>query len=96
MGFNTGSMRNIYSPDVRTAQELMTDKLAKLAKMDPYEFRKALVKDPRGLAVLNKVAKRRQVGPHDARAHGAGHRDPQRVQGLVRGTGRDRLPARRP
>ena len=56
MGFNTGSMRNIYSPDVRTAQELMTDQLAKLAGMDPYEFRKLYVKDPRGLAVLNKVA----------------------------------------
>ena len=56
MGFNTGSMRNIYSPDVRTAQELITDRLAKLAGMDPYKFRQQYVKDPRGLAVLNKVA----------------------------------------
>ncbi|MBE7189379.1 molybdopterin cofactor-binding domain-containing protein [Jatrophihabitans endophyticus] len=56
MGFNTGSMRNIYSPDARTAQELITDKLARLAGKDPYEFRKEFVKDPRGLAVLNKVA----------------------------------------
>jgi isoquinoline 1-oxidoreductase beta subunit len=56
MGFNTGSMRNIYSPDARTAQELITDKLAAVAKMDPYKFRKAFIKDPRGLAVLNKVA----------------------------------------
>ena len=59
MGFNTGSMRNIYSPDARTAQELVTDQLAKLAGKDPLAFRQGFVKDPRGLAVLNKVA---QVG----------------------------------
>jgi isoquinoline 1-oxidoreductase beta subunit len=56
MGFNTGSMRNIYSPDARTAQELVTDELAKVAGKDPYAFRKAYVKDPRGRAVLDKVA----------------------------------------
>ena len=59
MGFNTGSMRNIYSPDARTAQELITDQLAAVAKTDPYKFRQAFIKDPRGLAVLDKVA---QVG----------------------------------
>ncbi|GAB2473982.1 molybdopterin cofactor-binding domain-containing protein [Jatrophihabitans fulvus] len=58
-GFNTGSMRNIYSPDARTAQELITDQLAKLAGKDPYKFRREFVKHPRGQAVLDKVA---QVG----------------------------------
>jgi isoquinoline 1-oxidoreductase subunit beta len=59
MGFNTGSMRNIYSPDVCTAQELITDQLAKLAGKDPYTFRRAFLKNARGKAVLDKVA---QVG----------------------------------
>jgi isoquinoline 1-oxidoreductase beta subunit len=59
MGFNTGSMRNIYSPDVCTAQELITDQLAKVAGKNPYTFRRTFVKHPRGLAVLDKVA---QVG----------------------------------
>jgi isoquinoline 1-oxidoreductase beta subunit len=59
MGFNTGSMRNIYSPDSRTAQELITDKLAALAGKDRYQFRRQYVKNPRGQAVLDKVA---QVG----------------------------------
>jgi len=58
-GFNTGSMRNIYSPDVCTAQELITDQLAKVANLDPYAFRRQFVKDARGQAVLDKVA---QVG----------------------------------
>ncbi|MGI8680209.1 MAG: molybdopterin cofactor-binding domain-containing protein, partial [Jatrophihabitans sp.] len=59
MGFNTGSMRNIYSPDVRTAQELITDQLAKVARQDPYKFRQSYIKNARGRAVLDKVA---QVG----------------------------------
>jgi len=58
-GFNTGSMRNIYSPDVCTAQELITDQLAKAAGLNPYTFRRNFVKDARGRAVLDKVA---QVG----------------------------------
>ncbi|MGI8678134.1 MAG: molybdopterin cofactor-binding domain-containing protein, partial [Jatrophihabitans sp.] len=59
MGFNTGSMRNIYSPDARTAQELITDQLAKVAGQDPYKFRRSYIKRARGRAVLDKVA---QVG----------------------------------
>ncbi|MDT4951304.1 MAG: isoquinoline 1-oxidoreductase subunit beta [Pseudonocardiales bacterium] len=59
MGFNTGSMRNIYSPDARTAQELITDQIAKVAGKDPYAFRRSFIKNARGKAVLDKVA---QVG----------------------------------
>jgi isoquinoline 1-oxidoreductase beta subunit len=57
--FNTSSVRNIYSPNVVTATELMVDQLAGAMKQDPYRFRKSLVRDTRLAAVLDKVA---QVG----------------------------------
>jgi isoquinoline 1-oxidoreductase beta subunit len=59
MGFHTGSMRNIYSPDVSTALELMVDQIAKGMSMDPYTFRHQFLKDARSQAVLDKAA---QVG----------------------------------
>jgi isoquinoline 1-oxidoreductase beta subunit len=55
-GFHTGSMRNIYSPNVRCAQELVVDELAKRMGKDPYRFRRTFLKDERALAVLDKVA----------------------------------------
>jgi isoquinoline 1-oxidoreductase beta subunit len=55
-GFNTGSMRNIYSPNVRTAQELIVDQLAGRMGLDPYRFRHDFVKSTRAKAVLEKVA----------------------------------------
>ncbi|MFE2015754.1 molybdopterin cofactor-binding domain-containing protein [Streptomyces sp. NPDC059491] len=58
-GFNTGSMRNIYSPNVRCAQELVMDELARRTGRDRYALRRRLVKDDRARAVLDKVA---QVG----------------------------------
>jgi hypothetical protein len=45
--FNTSSMRNVYSPDVSTARELVTDRLAAALKKDPYTFRRELAKDDR-------------------------------------------------
>ncbi|MEU6579026.1 molybdopterin cofactor-binding domain-containing protein [Streptomyces sp. NPDC046805] len=54
-GFNTGSMRNIYSPNVRCAQELVVDELAKRMGKDPYAFRRAFLKEGRARAVLDKV-----------------------------------------
>ncbi len=54
--FNTGSMRNIYSPDVRTAGELVVDRLAEQMGMDPYEFRRKNLRNDRVLAVLDAVA----------------------------------------
>jgi isoquinoline 1-oxidoreductase beta subunit len=57
--FNTGSTRNIYSPDVVTAIELMVDQTATAMKLDPVAFRRAFLRDSRLLAVLDKVA---QVG----------------------------------
>lgn len=56
MNFNTGSWRNIYSPDVVTASELVVDRLAAKMGQDPYDFRRAFLKDSRLMAVLDKVA----------------------------------------
>ncbi len=57
--FNTSSVRNIYSPNVTTATELMVDQVAAAMGKDPYQFRRSFVRDSRLLAVLDKVA---QVG----------------------------------
>ncbi|MER6980804.1 xanthine dehydrogenase family protein molybdopterin-binding subunit [Streptomyces carpinensis] len=55
-GFSTGSMRNIYSPNVRCAQELVVDELARRMGKDPYAFRRSFLKEDRARAVLDKVA----------------------------------------
>jgi isoquinoline 1-oxidoreductase subunit beta len=55
-GFNTGSMRNIYSPDVTTARELMIDAVAAQMGQDAYQFRRSYLDDSRALAVLDAVA----------------------------------------
>jgi isoquinoline 1-oxidoreductase subunit beta len=57
--FNTSDVRNIYSPDVCTAKEVMVDRAAQAMGQDPYLFRRRFLRDDRLLAVLNKVA---QVG----------------------------------
>lgn len=61
-GFNTGSMRNIYSPNVRCAQELVVDELAGRMGKDPYQFRRSFLKDERARAVLDKVAEAGEWG----------------------------------
>ncbi|MCF6376185.1 molybdopterin-dependent oxidoreductase [Nocardioides KLBMP 9356] len=60
--FNTGSMRNIYSPDVRVASELVVDKLAAKMKMDPYQFRRRFQRNERLLKVLDTVAQAGEWG----------------------------------
>ena len=60
--FNTGSMRNIYSPDVRVASELVVDQIAAAMGMDPYEFRRKFQRNPRLLAVLDTVAQAGEWG----------------------------------
>lgn len=54
--FNTGSMRNIYSPDVRVANELVVDMLAAVMKKDPLEFRLSFLRNKKVRGVLEKVA----------------------------------------
>ncbi|MHA6800001.1 xanthine dehydrogenase family protein molybdopterin-binding subunit [Bounagaea algeriensis] len=54
--FPTGSMRNVYSPNVTCARELIVDRLAGEMGKDPYEFRREFFKDDRARAVLDKVA----------------------------------------
>jgi isoquinoline 1-oxidoreductase beta subunit len=54
--FHTSSMRNIYSPNVVTARELVIDRIVEAMGKDPYEFRLASLKDERSKAVLAKVA----------------------------------------
>jgi isoquinoline 1-oxidoreductase subunit beta len=56
MRFNTSSVRNIYSPNVATARELMVDQLAEKMGRDPYEFRREFGKTDRLRAVLDRVA----------------------------------------
>ncbi len=55
--FNTGSMRNIYSPDVRMVSELLVEDLAAELGMDPLEFRRRFIKDERARGVVEAVAK---------------------------------------
>ncbi|MCU1681346.1 MAG: hypothetical protein JWQ81_2085 [Amycolatopsis sp.] len=57
--YNTGSMRNIYSPNVVCAQELITDQLAKKMGKDPVVFRREFLKDDRLKACMEKAV---QVG----------------------------------
>jgi isoquinoline 1-oxidoreductase subunit beta len=54
--FSTGSMRNIYSPNVVCAQELVVDRLAAAMGKDPVTFRRQYLKDERLRAVLDKAA----------------------------------------
>ncbi len=60
--FNTSSVRNIYSPEVTTATELMVDQAAKAMGQDPYKFRRAFLRDRRLKAALDAVAKAGQWG----------------------------------
>jgi isoquinoline 1-oxidoreductase beta subunit len=55
--FNTSSVRNIYSPDVRTAGELMVDRVAKEMGKDPVAFRREFARDDRMRAVIDAAAR---------------------------------------
>jgi isoquinoline 1-oxidoreductase subunit beta len=62
MRFNTSSMRNVYSPDVTTAREVMTDQLANKMGRDAYEFRREFARSDRIRGVLDAVAKQGRWG----------------------------------
>jgi hypothetical protein len=92
--FNTGSVRNVYSPNVCTATELMVDQLAGRDRPGPVSpparFRARRPDEGRA----RQGRRRRQLGPHHGARHRAGHRHPQRIQVARRVPGRDRLPPR--
>lgn len=54
--FNTGAMRNIYSPNVTTARELTVDRLAEEVGLDPFAFRKKFIRTNPSRAVLERAA----------------------------------------
>lgn len=54
-GFNTGSMRSVYSQQVCTSEELFVDMLADKFGMDRLEFRKKFAKLDKLRTVLDKV-----------------------------------------
>jgi isoquinoline 1-oxidoreductase beta subunit len=58
----TSAVRNVYSPDVAVARELLVENLAQSFGMDGYEFRRAFLKKPEAIAVLDAVAKAGQWG----------------------------------
>lgn len=60
--FNTSSVRNVYSPDVRVAQELTVDQIVAKLGEDPYEFRRRHLKTDLQRTVLDKVAEAGQWG----------------------------------
>lgn len=60
--FNTSSMRNVYSPDVRTANELVVDQLAKAMRQDPLDFRIKFTRNPRLKRLLQEVKSRADWG----------------------------------
>lgn len=53
--FATGSMRNVYSPDTRTASELVVDELARTMHQDPVAFRREFLRSDRAKAALDTV-----------------------------------------
>ena len=92
MDFITGSMRNIYSPDVACARELLTDLLAKEVGLDPYTFRRKFLKDARAIAVLDKVAKAGNWGRKMPAHMAQGIAIHVEYKAFVATPGRDRLP----
>ncbi|MFB7992639.1 molybdopterin cofactor-binding domain-containing protein [Streptomyces sp. NPDC056002] len=60
--FNTGSMRNIYSPNVACARELVVDQLAAKMGKDPVAFRREFLKEERLRAVLDKAVEAGEWG----------------------------------
>ncbi|NUU25078.1 MAG: xanthine dehydrogenase family protein molybdopterin-binding subunit, partial [Streptomycetaceae bacterium] len=60
--FNTGSMRNIYSPNVVCARELVVDRIAAGMRKDPVAFRREFLRNDRLRAVLDKAAEAGEWG----------------------------------
>jgi isoquinoline 1-oxidoreductase beta subunit len=70
--FATQSVRNVYSPEINTARELMVDEIGKKFGLDPLEMRLQFVKDSRARGVLEMAAEKgnwgRKMAPGTAQA----------------------------
>ncbi|QFG24497.1 molybdopterin cofactor-binding domain-containing protein [Actinomadura sp. WMMB 499] len=60
--FKTGSMRNVYSPNVVCARELVVDRLAAELDKDPLQFRREFLDDAKLRAVLDRAASEGEWG----------------------------------
>ena len=60
--FNTGSMRNIYSPDTAVASELVVDQIGRKMGLDPLEVRRRFVKSDVVRRCLDTVAREGRWG----------------------------------
>jgi isoquinoline 1-oxidoreductase beta subunit len=60
--FNTGSMRNIYSPNVVCARELVVDQLAAQLGKEPVSFRREFLEDERLRAVMDRAVEEGEWG----------------------------------
>lgn len=60
--FNTTAMRNVYNPNVVTAQELFVDELAIEMGRDRFEFRRDFAKNEKFRKVIEKVAEAGEWG----------------------------------
>jgi CO/xanthine dehydrogenase Mo-binding subunit len=63
----TSSLRGLGSPQNSFANECFADELAAAAGVDPVEFRRRHLTDPRAIAVLDAVARRAGWTPRTAR-----------------------------
>ena len=90
--FHTGSMRDIYSPNVVCARELIVDRLAAAMGKDPVAFRRAFLKHDRARAVLDKVAEVGQWGRAMPEGTAQGIAVHTEFKALHGGARRDRLP----
>ncbi len=59
---NTGSWRSVYSANSRGAAEIVVDRVAAALGVDPIDFRRSHLRDPRHLAVLDAAARESNWG----------------------------------
>lgn len=92
--FHTASLRSVYSGVVRASEEIVMDELAAKLGKDPVAFRRELLEDARGRAVLEKVAAAGGWGTKlgSGRGQGVGYHTEYRshVAALVELDARDR------
>jgi isoquinoline 1-oxidoreductase beta subunit len=62
LGIPTSSYRSVPCQTARGSEEMMIDEIAEKLQIDPYEFRRILLKSDRSRAVLDTVAQRGQWG----------------------------------